>query len=110
MLREIVADRPQVEVASFQGLLVEYAKTRGVNVLIRGLRAVSDFESELQMALMNSSLAPELDTIFLMTKESHLYLSSSIVREVAKLGGRVTEFVPAVVEEKLKEKFACRKY
>lgn len=109
MLKEILLDRSCVEVAHFNGLLAEYAKSRGVNILIRGLRAVSDFEAELQMALMNSRLVPGLDTIFLMTNESHLYLSSSIVKEVARLGGRVSEFVPSVVEEKLKEKFGYRR-
>lgn len=109
MLKEVLADRPKIEVAHFSGLLVDYLKDKKINFIIRGLRAVSDFESEFQMALTNSKLAPGIDTIFLMTKESHLYLSSSTVKEVAELGGNVGEFVPAGVKEKLKEKFAGKK-
>lgn len=109
MLKEVLVDRPNIEVSFFKGLLVDYATKEGIKFLIRGLRAISDFDSELQMALTNSKLTPGLDTIFLMTKETHLYLSSSIVKEIAKLGGRVDEFVPPVVEERLREKFAGEK-
>lgn len=108
MLKEVLADRPGIEVTHFSGLLVDFLKDRKITFIIRGLRAISDFDSEFQMALTNSKLAPEIDTVFLMTKESHLYLSSSIVKEVAKLGGPVSEFVPAIVEEKLRKKFFNR--
>lgn len=106
MLKEVLADRRGIEVVYFSGLLVDYLKSRGITFIIRGLRAISDFDFELQMALTNSKLAPEIDTVFLMTKESHLYLSSSTIKELAKLGGRVSEFVPASVEARLREKFA----
>lgn len=94
-----------VEVDSFGGLLVDYALQRGAQAIIRGLRAVSDFEYELQMALMNRRLARDVVTVFLMPNEKYTYLNSSIVREVARCGGDVSSFVPAFVESKLKEKF-----
>lgn len=105
MLKEVLADRPKVEVSHFDGLLADYAIREGIRFVIRGLRAVSDFDFELQMALTNNKLAPGLDTVFLMTKETHLYLSSSTVKEIAKLGGDVSEFVPPLVGERLKEGF-----
>ena len=92
--REAVKVFPNVEVESFDGLLVEYARQRGVQVLVRGLRAFSDFEFEFQMALTNRKLAPDIETIFLMPNENFSYVSSSIVRQIAELGGRVDEFVP----------------
>ena len=93
--REAVQAFANVEVESFDGLLVEYARQRGVRVLVRGLRAFSDFEFEFQMALTNRKLAPDIETIFLMPNENFSYVSSSIVRQIAELGGRVDEFVPA---------------
>jgi pantetheine-phosphate adenylyltransferase len=95
----------RVEVDAFQGLLVEYAKRRGVNVLLRGLRAVSDFEYEFQLANMNRKLAPGIETVFMMTGEDYFYLSSQLVREVASLGGDVEGLVPANVHRMLVEKY-----
>lgn len=95
----------RIEIDSFQGLLVDYARERGVNVILRGLRAVSDFEYELQMANMNRKLDDTIETIFMMTEESHFYVSSRLVKEVASFGGRVEGVVPKQVEEKLAEKF-----
>jgi pantetheine-phosphate adenylyltransferase len=97
-----------VEVDSFQGLLVEYAKSRQVNVLIRGLRAVSDFEYEFQLANMNRKLAPGIETVFMMTGEDYFYISSQLVREVASLGGDVTGLVPANVHAGLRAKFGSK--
>lgn len=92
--RAATASMRGVEVASFGGLLVEYARRRGVQVLIRGLRAFSDFEFEFQMALTNRKLAPDIETLFLMPKEDFSYVSSSTVRQIAELGGDVAGFVP----------------
>ncbi len=94
------------EVISFNGLLVDFVQSQGACAIIRGLRAVSDFEFEFQMALMNRKLRKDVETIFLMPRESYTYLSSSIVREVAKLGGDFSSFVTPHVEKILKEKFA----
>ncbi|SEM14821.1 Phosphopantetheine adenylyltransferase [Stigmatella aurantiaca] len=104
LIREACQD-DRVEVDSFQGLLVEYAKQRQVHVLIRGLRAVSDFEYEFQLANMNRKLAPGIETVFMMTGEDYFYISSQLVREVASLGGDVSGLVPANVNAKLLEKF-----
>jgi pantetheine-phosphate adenylyltransferase len=104
LIRQACPD-PRVEVDSFQGLLVDYAKQRNVNVLIRGLRAVSDFEYEFQLANMNRKLAPGIETVFMMTGEDYFYISSQLVREVASLGGDVTGLVPANVHAKLVAKF-----
>lgn len=106
MAREIVADFSNVEVDSFRCLLVEYARRRQSRVLIRGLRAYSDFEYEFQMALTNRKLAPEIETLFMMPKEIHSYVSSSTVKEVAALGGDISEFVPDCVRRVLEERFA----
>jgi pantetheine-phosphate adenylyltransferase len=105
LIREACPDS-RVEVDAFQGLLVEYAKQRQVGVLLRGLRAVSDFEYEFQLANMNRKLAPGIETVFMMTGEDYFYISSQLVREVASLGGDVTGLVPTNVHAKLQEKFA----
>ncbi len=97
MARDVVKGLENVEVDTFEGLLIDYAKLRGSRILIRGLRAYSDFEYEFQMALTNRKLAPEIETLFMMPKEIHSYVSSSTVREVARFGGDVSEFVPASV-------------
>lgn len=94
-----IADR--VEVATFDGLTVEFARHRGAEFIVRGLRAVSDFESELQMAHTNRKMVPDVDTVFFMTALEHSYLSSSLVKEIAQLGGDVTGMVPAAVERRL---------
>ena len=95
-----------VVVDDFQGLLVEYCGIKGATVVIRGLRAVSDFEFEFQMALMNRKLEPKVETIFLMPKDEYTFISSRLVKEIAGLGGDVSKFVPPVVQEALKKKLA----
>ena len=101
MIREVFRRNRRVEVDSFNGLLVEYARRRKATVIIRGLRAVSDFEYEFQMALTNRKLAPTIDTVFLVPHERYTYLNSTIVREVARLGGDVSGFVPPGVRRRL---------
>ena len=103
LVRESVVDLSNVEVEPFDGLLVDYASGQNIEVLIRGLRAFSDFEYEFQMALTNRRLAPEIETLFLMPKQDYSFLSSTNIRQVAALGGDVSEFVPAVVERALKK-------
>lgn len=105
LARECVAELKNVEVDSFDGLLVDYARSRNVRLLIRGLRAFSDFEFEFQMALTNRKLAPEIETLFLMPNEDYSYVSSSTVREVAQFGGDPSLFVPAPVRAALARKF-----
>lgn len=98
LIREVVKDEPRIEVRSFDGLLADFARSSGAALVVRGLRAVSDFEYEFQMALMNRQLNAELETVFLVPALHLTYLSSSLVREVARLGGDVGEFVhPAVL-------------
>ena len=104
LLRETVSD-PRVEIDDFEGLLVHYAKKRNVPVILRGLRAVSDFDYEFQMANMNRKLAPEIETVFMMTGEDYFYISSQLVREVARFGGDVKSMVPASVFARLQTKF-----
>lgn len=101
LVRRSVAELPNVRVEPFDGLLVEYARMQGVGVLIRGLRALSDFEYEFQMALTNRRLAPDIETLFLMPKQETSFLSSTNIKQVAALGGNVTEFVPPTVAEAL---------
>ena len=105
LIRECVPDK-RVEVQSFDGLLVEFAKQVGANVIVRGLRAVSDFEYEFQMALMNRNLGPHIETVFLVPAFDLTYLSSSLVREVARFGGDVSALVHPAVQKALKRKFA----
>lgn len=93
-----------VEVCAFSGLLIDYARKRGAHAIVRGLRAVADFEYEFQLALMNRRLAGEIDTVFLMTAQKNLYISSSLVKEVARFGGEISSFVPANVEQALRDK------
>jgi len=109
MIRDVVGKDPGVEVDAFRGLLVDYARSRGARFLIRGLRAVADFEYEFQFAHMNRRLAPGVDTVFFMTDERNHYVSSSLVKEVASLGGDVGGLVPATVEAALAHKFAKKK-
>lgn len=104
MLREVCSNLPNVEVDSFKGLLVDYAKKRSASTLVKGLRAVSDFEYELQMALTNRKLNPDVETIFMMTAFRYIYLSSSIVKQVALVGGNTDGMVPPLVAEKLIQK------
>ncbi len=105
IIRELLKDKPGVEVDTFTGLTVEYVKSRGANVIVKGLRAMSDFESEFQMALMNRRLEREIQSVFLMTDYKWFYISSSIIKEVASFGGDISGMVPALVNQRLKEKF-----
>lgn len=104
MLREATAHWPAVEVDVFEGLLVDYARKRGAGVILRGIRAVSDYEYELQMALMNRKLEPGLETVFMLPGAPYSYLSSKLVREIAQLGGPLNGLVPPVVEQRLRAK------
>tara|TARA_A100001015_G_scaffold321681_1_gene454024 strand:- start:4595 stop:5074 length:480 start_codon:yes stop_codon:yes gene_type:complete len=102
MIKDSVQD-DRVIVEGFQGLLVDYAREKNVFTIIRGLRAVSDFEYEFQMSLTNRALEPKIDTVFLMTDQKYSYLSSSIVRQLGKLGANIDAFVPSNVKQKLQE-------
>jgi len=106
--REVFKDVPNVEVDTFDGLLVDYVDRRGAQVIVRGLRAVSDFEFEFQMALMNQRLNGRIETIFLMPAEQYTYTSSRLIKEVFRLGGQVHGLVPDMVEERLRSKLAAR--
>lgn len=106
MVREVLRGYPNVEVASFGGLLVEFAASRGARVILRGIRAISDYEYELQMALMNRRLAPDIETVFLMAAEDYSFLSARLVKEVVALGGDVSGLVPPLVEERLRKRLA----
>ena len=105
-LADAVREIGNVRVACFDGLLVEFARAEAANAVIRGLRAVSDFEFEFQMALMNRKLDPQVETIFLMPREDYVYLSSRIVREIARHGGNVEAFVPASVVRAFQKRFS----
>lgn len=105
MLMETFKDAPNVEVDSFDGLLVDYAAKRGAHAILRGLRAVSDFEYEFQLALMNRKLNKKVQTVFLMTGLRWIFISSSIIKEAARFGGETRDMVPDIVYEKLKERF-----
>jgi len=106
MLEETAGKIESVSIASFEGLLVDFAREHQASAVIRGLRAVSDFEFEFQMALMNRKLEPAIETIFLMPKEDWTYLSSRLVKEIARLGGSIEAFVPHSVAAQLKTRFA----
>ena len=105
LIREAYRGNSRVEVDTFSGLLVDYAERVGASVIIRGIRAISDFEYEFQMALMNRRLNPQIETVFMMPAESYSYVSSRLVKEVFQLGGRVRGLVPPVVEKRLSEKY-----
>ena len=105
LLKEVTKDIPNIEIDSFSGLLTDYAIKKNCTTMIRGLRAVSDFEYEMQMALVNKKINHKIETFFMVSSSTYAYLSSSIVREVAMFGGNVSCFVPKVVEEALKTKF-----
>ena len=106
LLRETAGRIANVRIAEFEGLLIDFAKAQNAGAVIRGLRAVSDFEFEFQMALMNRKLDAAVETIFLMPKEEYTYLSSRIVKEIARLGGDISSFVPACVAKALSRQFA----
>jgi pantetheine-phosphate adenylyltransferase len=105
MIREALAAVPGIEVTTYRGLTVEFARSRGVAALVKGLRSAADFETELQQALMNRELAPEIETVFLMSGFAQIFVSSTILKDVAGHGRDVSRFVPAAVARRLEEKF-----
>jgi len=105
MLEQMLKHYPNVKVDSFDGLLVDYALAKNAKAVLRGIRAISDYEYELQMAWMNRKLQPQIETVFMMPAEAYSYLSSRLVKEIFRLGGSVRELVPELVEQKLREKF-----
>ena len=109
LLGRTIGERPNVEVSTFDGLTVDYAKAVGAVAIVRGLRVVSDFESEFQMALMNRSLNKDINTVFLMTSFSNVFISSTIIKEVCRFGGDVTDVVPPESAEAMRRKFAAER-
>lgn len=110
MLMATFKKAPNIEVDYFEGLLVDYLKKIGVNTVVRGLRAISDFEIEFQMALMNRSIKPEIETIFLVPSICYSYVSSRLVKEIYQLGGGIEKMVPDIVDQKLKKKYGKNKF
>ncbi len=106
MLRDVTKQWDSVEIDVFEGLLVDYARTRGAAVILRGIRAISDYEFELQMALMNRKFEPRLETVFMLPSEAYSYLSAKLVREIAQWQGPLNALVPPVVEQRLRQKFS----
>ena len=104
MLKAVTREWTNVEVGVFEGLLVDFARAEGASVILRGIRAVSDYEFELQMAMMNRKIEPQIETVFMLPGEAYSYVSSRLVKELARLGGPVKGFVPALVEERLRAK------
>jgi pantetheine-phosphate adenylyltransferase len=104
LIAEVFADEPRIEAAAFQGLLVDYARSRGVRVVVKGVRTVGDFEYEMQMALMNRRLTPELDTAFLAPDPAHAFVSATLIRQIATLGGDVAPFVSPAVLARIRAK------
>ncbi len=104
ILNEVFKDRDNVKVDYFEGLLVEYIKTKGTNIVLRGMRTVSDFEFEMQMALANKTLSSELETVFMVTDSEFSHISSSVIKEVISLNGSASHMVPEIVEKRLREK------
>ena len=109
MMREVVSIYPNVEIDFFHGLLVDYAATRNARLILRGIRAISDYEYELQMALMNRRLRPEIETMFMMAGEAYSFISSKLVKEVIGLGGNISGLVPPPVERRLKQRLLGEK-
>lgn len=105
LLKKTCCSIENVEIDSFSGLLIDYAKSKNANAIVKGLRAVSDFEYELQMALMNKKLNPEVETVFVMTSSKYSYLSSSLVKEVAQYGGCIKGLVPDIIENEIHQRF-----
>lgn len=104
MLKAVTADMPNVEVTFYDGLVAQYAKARGACALIKGLRAVTDFEYEFQMSLINKKMNPELETVFINTDQRYMFLSSSAVREIARFGGDISDFVPHAVQDQIRQR------
>ena len=108
MLKDVTSHFPNVEVQSFAGLLIDFVRSNDANVIVRGLRAITDFEYELQLAQMNRVIAPEIDTLFLTTNVKYAYLSSSMAKEVAMYGGDISSFLSPEIAEKVREKYAAQ--
>lgn len=106
MLKTVTKGLPKVEVDYFSGLLMDYCREKGATAVIRGLRAISDFEYEMQMAAMNKNLNPDVETVFLMTAQKYSFISSSIIKDVAKLNGNISGMVPSLIEKKIKDRYA----
>lgn len=106
MMRAITSARTNIEIDSFEGLLVEYAARKGANAILRGIRAISDYETELQMALLNRRMRPQTETLFLMAGEEYSFISSRMIKEIVTLGGDVSQFVPDLVAARLRAKFS----
>ena len=109
MLKEMTKNMPGIKIVPFEGLLIDFAKEMSAGIVVRGLRAVTDFEYELQMAQTNNKLSPELETVFLTTSLKYSYLSSTIVKEVAAFGGDISQFVPETIERRIQEKIMKRR-
>jgi len=109
MIKDATENLEKVEVQSFSGLLTDFVRKNKANIIIRGMRAISDFEHESQLALMNKSLAPEIETIFMVTCSKYSYLNSSIVKEIASLNGNISQLVPEMVKKNLKKIFSSKK-
>ena len=107
IMNQVTSSMDRVEVEIFSGLLMDYCREKHASAVIRGLRAVSDFEYEMQIGLMNKKLNPEVETVFLMTSQDNSFVSSSIIKNVAQFGGDLSGLVPAFVEEKIREKYMC---
>ena len=105
LLKRVTADIPNVEVHTFEGLLIDYMKQRGANIIVKGLRAMSDFEYEFQMALTNRQLYPQAETVFLTTSIEKMYLSSSIVKQIAQFGGDISQLIPSEIKDDILKKF-----
>ena len=101
LLRQVTADFKNVEIDSFNGLLVDYAREKGAVAVVKGLRAVSDFEYEFQMSMINKKLYPEVETVYLNTSQDYMYLSSSVVKQIASFGGDISNFVPEIIHHKI---------
>jgi pantetheine-phosphate adenylyltransferase len=110
ILRSVFKDKDKIQIVHFEGLLVDFVKAREITTIVRGLRAISDFEIEFQMALMNRKIEPRIETIFFVPSETYSFLSSKLVKEVYQLGGEVRSMVPTIVDRKLKEKFRRQKF
>jgi pantetheine-phosphate adenylyltransferase len=104
-LNDVFKSNEKIEIVHFEGLLVDFVRERGITTIVRGLRAISDFEIEFQMALMNRKIEPRIETIFFVPSESYSFLSSKLVKEIYLLGGEVPSMVPAIVDRKLKERY-----
>lgn len=109
LIKDSIGDVSNIEVDSFSGLLIDYMNKKNSRIIIKGLRVVTDFEYEFQMALLNKNLNPDIETVFMMTNSKYSYLSSSMIKEIASLGANIDEFVPHIIKDKILDKFNVRK-